>query len=229
LVVAVSLLIDLLLGGLVATGTSTITRVYPRLPRWVSGYSLTFWLLPALLIILVVLLIPLFAFSLLWWVVAMATTGTLLWFTILAEYHTIDPGDRWYGLSRFWLNIVGYGVAFGFFVVIYQTRARGLLSATGVLLVSGLLALPLLRAGPDKAGRTWLFATVTALVMGQSMWALNYWRTPPLTAAFWLLLIFYLFVGMAQQHLLGRLTRRALIEFATVTLVGLLAILWFAP
>ncbi|MBC8255588.1 MAG: hypothetical protein H8E35_16385, partial [Ardenticatenia bacterium] len=45
----------------------------------------------------------------------------------------------------------------------------------------------------------------------------------------WLLLIFYLFVGMAQQQLLGRLTRRALIEFATVTLVGLLAILWLTP
>ena len=229
LVVSQRWLMALLLGGLVATGTSTIVHVHPRLLRWVSGYSLAFWLLPALLIILVVSLIPLFAFSLQWWMVAITITGTLLWFTILAEYHTIDPGDRWYGLSHFWLNIVGYCVAFGFFVVIYQTRARGLLSATGVLLVSGLLALPLLRAGPDQAGRTWLFAVVTALVMGQSTWALNYWRTPPLTAAFWLLLIFYLFVGMAQQHLLGQLTRRALIEFATVTLAGLLAILWFAP
>jgi len=103
------------------------------------------------------------------------------------------------------------------------------LTATEVLGVSGLLATSLLRAGPAQAGSTWLFAGVVAMAMGQSMWALNLWRVSPLTAGLWLLLIFYLFTGMAQQQLLGRLTRRALIEFAVVAAVGIFAMLRYAP
>jgi hypothetical protein len=61
------------------------------------------------------------------------------------------------------------------------------------------------------------------------MWALNLWRVLPLTAGLWLLLIFYILTGMAQQHLLGRLTRRALIEFAVISAVGLFVIVRFAP
>jgi hypothetical protein len=61
------------------------------------------------------------------------------------------------------------------------------------------------------------------------MWALNLWRVPALTAGLWLLLIFYLFTGLAQQYLLGRLTRRALIEFAVIAAIGLFVILRYAP
>jgi hypothetical protein len=132
-------------------------------------------------------------------------------------------------LARLWLNLIAYGVAFGFFVFIYQTRARSILSATEITLVSGLLAGSLLRAGPAQTGRTWLFAAIAALVMGQCMWALNLWRVPPLTAGLWLLLIFYVLTGLPQQHLLGRLTRRALLEFAAIAAVGLVVIVIYAP
>jgi hypothetical protein len=68
-----------------------------------------------------------------------------------------------------------------------------------------------------------------ALVMGQCTWALNLWRIPPLTAGLWLLLIFYIVTGLPQQHLLGRLTRRALVEFAVIIAVALFVILRYAP
>jgi hypothetical protein len=65
--------------------------------------------------------------------------------------------------------------------------------------------------------------------MGQCTWALNLWRVPALTAGLWLLLLFYLFSGLAQQYLLGRLTRRALTEFAVIAVFGIFVILRFAP
>lgn len=222
-------LMAVLLGGLAATGTRAIVNAHPSSPRWAPGYVLAFWVLPGLLVILATLWLSLLTPSLGWWLAGIGTIGLLLWLVVLAEYHIIDPRDPQYELARLWLNLVAYGVAFGFFVVIYQTRARSILSATEVLLVSGLLAASLLRAGPAQAGRTWLFAGIVALAMGQGTWALNFWRVSPLTAGLWLLLIFYLFTGLAQQHLLGRLTRRALVEFAAVATIGLIVILRYVP
>jgi hypothetical protein len=222
-------LMALLLGGLAATGAWGVVGAHPSLPRQTSGYAVAFWSLPSLLVILATLWLPLLVAILNWWLAGIGLVGVLLWFVVLAEYHTIDPRDPHYELSRLWLNLVAYGVAFGFFVIIYQTRARSILSATEVLLVSGLLATSLLRAGPAQTGRTWLFAGITALTMGQSMWALNFWRVPPLTAGLGLLLIFYIVTGLAQQQLLGRLTRRALVEFTVVATIGLFVILRYAP
>jgi hypothetical protein len=229
LVVSKWWLLALLLGGLAATGTRAVVYSHPSFPRRASGYALTFWLLPGLLVILVTLWLPLLATTLGWWLAGIAAAGLVLWFVVLAEYHTIAPRDPHYELARLWLNLVAYVVAFGFFVILYRIRARSILSATEVILVSGLLAASILRVGPAQAGRSWLFAGIAALVMGQSMWALNFWRVPPLTAGLWLLLIFYLVTGLAQQRLLGRLTRRALVEFAAVAAAGLFVILRYAP
>jgi hypothetical protein len=229
LVVSQWWLMAMLLGGLAATGARAVVYAHPSLPRRAPGYALTFWMLPGLLVILATLWLYLLTPDLGWWLAGVAVTGLLLWLVVLAEYHTIDPRDPWYELAHLWLNVIGYGVAFGLFVVIYQTRVRSILSATEVLLVGGLLAASLLRSGLAQASRTWLFAGITALVLSQSTWALNFWRVSPLTAGLWLLLIFYLFTALAQQQLLGRLTRRALVEFAVVACVGLFVILRYTP
>jgi hypothetical protein len=219
----------LLLGGMAATGTSAIVRAHPMIKRWLSGYLLAFMLLPGLLVVLITLVLPLLTVNLAWWLIGIALSGILLWLTVLAEFHTVDPRDPWYEVAHFWLNLVGFGVAFGFFLIIYQTRARSIASATAMGCVAGLLAASLLRAGPAQIGRTWLYAAIVAVVLGQSTWALNYWRMAPLTAGFWLVLVFYLLVGLAQQQQLGRLTRRALLEFTGVALIGLVVISQFAP
>jgi hypothetical protein len=229
LVVSQGWLMALLLGGLAATGTRAVIYAHPGLPRRASEYAVLFWVLPGLLAILAALWLPRLVPSLGWWLVGIAVSGLLLWFAVLAEYHTIDPADPYYELARLWLNLLAYATAFGFFVVIYQTRARSILTASEVLFVSGLLALSLLQAGPDQAGRSWLFAGVVAVLMAQSMWALNFWRVPSLTAGLWLLLLFYLYSGLAQQQLLGRLTRRALLEFAAITAIGLVVLFRYAP
>ncbi len=133
-----------------------------------------------------------------------------------------------------------------------KARSRLLLVATlipmvcGALFISGVLpwpnfnptvaslsigslfcALALLRYRPELIAKTWLFAAIIALSLGQITWALNYWRIGALTAGLLLLLIFYVLVGLAQQQLLGKLSRRALWEFGSVAVAALLIIFNF--
>jgi hypothetical protein len=216
-------LMVLLLGGMAATGTDTVIRAHPGLPVRHTGFLMTFWSLPALLIILATQTLGL-APTLIIWAVGLAVFGALLWSTIYTEYQQIPSpaaGKLW---TRLWLQFIGYAVVLIFFIVIYQTRSRSAVSATGTLIVSSVAALGLLRYSPAEIGKTWLFAAVIGLCMGQITWALNYWRTGALNAGLLLFLIFYLLVGLAQQQLLGSITRRTLWEFGAIASIGLVVI-----
>ena len=69
------------------------------------------------------------------------------------------------------------------------------------------------------------YSLLIGLLLGESAWALNYWRLSALAGGMTLLLIFYVIVGVVQQALLNRLTRRTLIEFVAVTTVTFILIL----
>jgi hypothetical protein len=216
-------LMVVLLGGLAMAGTDSVVRVHPELSTRRLGYLATFWTLPGLLVILATQTLGL-APSPLAWAVGLVIVGLLLWLTINTEFQQVAPGSKVGLWLRLWPHFIGYTIALAFFIVIYQARSRSALSATGILLVSGLTALALLRQSPVDIGKTWLFATVIGLSMGQVTWALNYWRTGALNAGLLLFLIFYVMVGVAQQQLFGTLTRRTLWEFGTIALVALLVI-----
>jgi hypothetical protein len=127
------------------------------------------------------------------------------------------------------LNAWAYLVALVLFVLIYSEKARSLVSATGVSLVSALLALEFLRSAGRGFGRTALYAAIAGLCTGEIIWAMNYWRISGVTGGLILLLGFYVFTGLASQQLRGKLTRRVLIEYAIVALVGLVVLLRFGP
>jgi hypothetical protein len=87
------------------------------------------------------------------------------------------------------------------------------------------LAFDLLWATRAAAGRVLLLALSVGLILAQSNWAINYWRTDVFTAAVSQLLVFYALVGLANQYLIDRLNRRVLIEFAAVMLIALILLL----
>ena len=148
---------------------------------------------------------------------------------IVAEYRTVDPSDPRYNLARLGLNVAAYLIALVLFALIYRIKARALLSATATAAGSGLLALELLRDTRQSPRRTGLYALIVGLVMGEVIWALNYWRMRSLTAGMSLLLAFYVLTGLSQQAVLGRLSRRVLLEFGLVALVGVALLLWLSP
>lgn len=221
-------ILGLLLGGLVASGTEAVVRSHPRSQAGELGPHWPLWALPVALIIVTLLLLPV-APSRSYWLLGLILTGVMLGLALAGIYHTMDPFATGYRRARIGMNALTYGVALALFLLVYRTRARSIVSATEVMLISGLLALELLRGSERAPGLIGLYAGITGLVLGQATWALNYWRLDSLTGGLVLLLLFYNIVGLSQHALQRRINRRVLLEFGLIT-VAALALMWeFAP
>jgi hypothetical protein len=218
-------LMAFLVAGLAMAGADGVIRTHAGLPDRRAAYLATFWMLPGLLVIVATQTLGLAANPVVW-AASLGGIGLLLWLTILAEYRQVSTAATTaYGWPRLWRQLVGFGVALPLFMVIYYTRSRSALSATGIMLVAGMVALALLRHQPRQLAKTWLFAAVIGLSLGQITWALNYWRVGALQAGLLLLLILYVLIGVAQQQLLNSLSRRVLAEFGLVVVIALAVIL----
>lgn len=219
-----TVLMAALLVGITCSGTDIIVRSHPTGRRIEARYSFVTWTLPALTVMLVTVLLPQ-APTLLYRTIGFVLSGLILILIISAEYHTVDPADPRYLTARLSLNVWAYLLALVTFVLIYSAKARSLLSATGVTFVSTLLALEFLRGAGRDFGRTALYALIAGLITGEIIWAMNYWRVDGVTGGLILLLGFYVATGLANQQLQGRLTRRVLVEYAIVALLGLVVLL----
>ena len=97
-------------------------------------------------------------------------------------------------------------------------------------LTATLLATEILRTSTTRTNRVLISGAVVGLLLGEITWALNYWPLlPGLTGGLLLLLSFYLSVGIAQQSLQNRLTRRVVMEFGLFGVLALALIILFAP
>lgn len=225
---SVTWLMAALLASLACTGTDSLVRSHPLVRRGESVHTFTFWPLPGLSVVAATLLLPL-APNRPYWLGGLALTALFLLLIAVAQYHTIDSTEPGYRLARLTLNIFVHLVAFGLFTLIYGGKARSLLSATTTAVVSGLLALEMLRKVHHNPRLTGLYALITGLALGEVTWALNYWMAGRLTGGLLLLLIFYLVTGLSREGLLRKLDRRVLVEFALVALVGLGLIVKYRP
>jgi len=206
--------------ALVCAGVDAIIRTHPLAYRRPLGYTITFWVLPSLITVAGLIILPILP----WWgyqVLFIVSTSILLALVIVAQYRSIDPEDQHHRTARLALNAVVYAAALVLFVALYRSRARSAISATGVLAVSGLFALELLRVAQDRSRRTWLYALLTGALMGELTWALNYNSIEAQVGGAMLLLVFYVLTGLLQQHLWGRLNRRVVAEFGLIFVAGL--------
>ncbi|MCX7707735.1 MAG: hypothetical protein N2204_06985 [Anaerolineae bacterium] len=246
-----------LLAALVASGVEAVVRVHPHLLAATAGTERLsgavaglphgvhatrsardfrpviharwmYWGLPIAVIVVAVLLLP-FAPSAVYWALGLVATGIALGLSLAGLYHTIDPFQRGYRRARLGLNALTYAVALLLFLVVYRTRARSIISATEIWLVSSLLALELLRGTNRPTVLVALYAAIVGLVLGQATWVLNYWRLHSLTGGLVLLVLFYNVVGLAQHALQGRIRRRILVEYGLITLAAMALIWEFAP
>ncbi|MHB1296766.1 MAG: DUF5656 family protein [Anaerolineae bacterium] len=205
-------------------GVDALMRTHPLVHARSLAYTATFWVLPCVVTLASMLVLG----DLSWWgyqVVLIGLTGVALGLVMVAQYRSIDAHDPRHRLARLALNGAVYVAALVVFVSLYGSRQRSIVSATGILIASGLLAIELYRSSPQASLRqVWLFATLTALLMGELTWALNYSSVDARIGGAFLLLVFYLLSGLVQQHLWQRLTRHAWIEYAVVCAVAMLAL-----
>jgi len=211
-----------LLSALATVGTDHVIRGHPEFSQFREQYAFTFWILPALITLISALLIPLLALNRLLWLGALAVTGAALSLTLLAEYTLFNPQSPHRTAAQLALNFLAYALALVLFAAVYGAKARSLLSATFITLLATLLALAILPVSRRERLRGWLYAAIIGLLMGEFLWALNYWGISGLSGGTLLMLIFYVLTGLAQQRLLvGRLSRTMLIEFVWVFGFGL--------
>ncbi|UCC62794.1 MAG: hypothetical protein JSV36_18920 [Anaerolineae bacterium] len=211
----------LLAAGLAIAGTHSVVSAHPLAQdrqRW-AGFAA--WILPGAIGFLAPFLLSLATRLPSWyWLAGLGLTATLIASVMLLECYVADLDAPARSTADLALHVLTYVVALTAFVLIYRSRARSLVTATATAVVSAVMAFRLLRGSGRPMGRTALYAGLAGLVMGQSTWALNYWPIHALTGGGLLLLFFYVVVGVAQQHLQRSLTRRVVIEFLAVAVIG---------
>lgn len=221
----------LFLAMLAGAGAESVVAVHPlfvegRHQRGVRTWS--FWALPMALALLAALLLPA-ATSPLVQVLIVVASGAVMTLSFFALYATVERGRPGFRRSRLILDAMAYGSALLLFLIVYQARTRSLLSSSLIALTAMLLAIEILRTATPRSSTALTYGAIIGLIMGQVTWALNYWVLPGLTGSLMLLLIFYLLVGIAQQGLLDRMTRRVFLEFLIFAGVALLLIALVGP
>jgi hypothetical protein len=213
-----------MLMALSCMGVNAVIRTHPRMSRPDPPRLFTFWILPGLTGLNAALLLARAPSWPLWWA-GLMLAGSAIALVAVAEFATVDPYLLGYARARLILNVVAYVLAFTSFTLVYSTRGRSVVTAPAISAVGLILAFELLNTTEVPLTNALLYALLTALLLGESAWALNYWRLSAAAGGMILLLIFYVVVGVVQQQLLERLTRRTLIEFAVVSAVAFALIL----
>jgi hypothetical protein len=210
----------MLMAGLAIAGTHSVVSAHPSAKGHQRRIGFTAWILPGVAGFIAPFLLSL-APSLSYWLGGLGLTAAMIAGVILLEYYIADPDAAHHFVANLALNLLTYGVTLAAFVLIYYSRARSLVTATATAVIGGLMALSLLQGIGQLQRRTALYAGLVGLIIGQSTWALNYWRIHALAGGVLLLLFFYVTVGLTLQHLQGSLTRRVLVEFLAVAAIGL--------
>jgi hypothetical protein len=219
------------IGGLLvlltAAGVDGLVRTEAGRQRADVRFTATFWILPCLIALAIAITVPRQYAATEGWLASLVLLGALLTVVILAEYRTIRLDSPQYRTARLALNVATYGAAFALYSTIYGLQLRSLVSAPLAMLVTFPLALELLRSTEEQLERTWLYAGVVTLVLGELTWAINALGLRALSGGGILLLAFYALAGVVQQHLAERLNRRVATEFALTALVGL-GLIWLS-
>jgi hypothetical protein len=218
--------VSVLLVGLACAGTEAIMRTHPLVRRRVVRYTFTNWILPGLTTLALTLFLPQSP-SLFYWLIGMILGGAVIAWLMLVHYQLVDSPTGAVVPIQIVRSLIAYVLALVFFASISRTRMRSLVTATSITALAMLISLTLLGDEKKSLRRTILYAAMIGLVLGETTWALNYWRVNVLTVGVLLMLIFYVLVGIAREHIRGTLDRRALVEFLAVVAVGLWIVIRF--
>jgi hypothetical protein len=227
--------ISTLLVGLSCAGTEAVVRAHPLVRRGVVKRTFPHWILPALATLVLTISLPRSP-DLLNWLLGLALGGGGLAWLIVMNYRVVaaHAGDRQRSttVARLGLRLVAYPLAVILFTSIYRTRLRSLVTATSTTVVASLLALSILyhseQAG-RSLGRTLLYAGIIGLVLGETTWALNYWRANALTVGVLLMILFYVLTEIIREYTRSGIRWQVVVEFLTIAALGIWIVVRFGP
>jgi hypothetical protein len=173
-----------------------------------------FWILPAFAIVAPFAFFRLFspALEMTAAIIAVAAAGGLLLASLLCQHYALDRQPDLRHRARLGLQTITLLLAFSLFSAIYYARLRFLYSGALMCATGALLAYALLQWSAPRAG-LFLLAGLVGLTLAEATWALNYWAASFLLGGALLLVIFYVAIGLLQNHLEGTLSRRIFWEY----------------
>ncbi len=198
--------------GLVATGTYALMQTHtdveaPERPLLFSLITPTLGALFTSLLLLRAVAWPI-------WLGSLLLTGLVIGLLVHLTHQVYSLEHRSYATLRALLNIIDYLLGFALFGFVLSAQERSLITGPAALLLSGLLSLDLLSASGARVGKIFLFSSIVALIAGELTWIISYWPISPWAAATVLILELYVGAGISYQHLLDKLNRRMLFEYA---------------
>jgi hypothetical protein len=215
------LLMMVLVAALISAGSDMIIRSHPALAGRSSAITVVHWILPGATALVLGAALNRLPDGPVWWM-GLGGSAAALVVVLIAEYAAVDPDAPGREAAALALTALAYALALILFVILRSLSARAAIASTVSGAVAGALAWRLFTLHRAPPGRASLYAALSGLICAEVIWALNYWRVPSSSAALMAMIPFYMAVGVAQQHLAGRLTRRVWIEFAAVGGLGLL-------
>ena len=217
----------LLVAALISTGSDALIRSHPCYGGRSGAGSLIHWILPgATALVLGAALDRLPSGPL--WLVGLGATALAVLAVLVAEYLVVNPEEPARDAATVGLTALGYVLAVDLSALLASLRARAAITASVGGVVAAAIAWRLFTLNGAEPARAALPGGIVGVIAAEVTWALSYWRISPIGAALLTVIPFYVGIGLAQQHLAGRLTRRMWIEFAVVGALGLAAGLLFA-
>lgn len=225
--IAAASLLPVLLTLLAGSGAQAVVQAHPLSRQGRLRLPIRFWALPIAVTLIAAILLPR-APSVLYWAALLLGMAVLLSTVLVALYFSLDPEATGYRRARAALNLVCYAVALVLFLVIPSAWPE---AGRAVVLggIAMLLALELLRGTQARTPLVVLYAFIVGAVVAQVAFGLLLTGLSPISASLLLLVLFYLLVSLTWQTLLGRITRRILLEYTAVALAALLLILLLSP
>lgn len=212
----------LLIAALISTGADTLIRSHPS---YQGGITVTHWVVPGATALVLGALLNGVPIGVVWWG-GLALSAVMLVAVLITEYLVLVRDDPYHDAAALALTVLTHLLALALFTLLRQLGARAAVSATVGGVVAAALAWRLFDLRGAEFGRSVVYAALIGLFCAEAVWAFNYWRVTPISVGVLMMLVFYVAVGLAQQHLAGKLTRRASLEFALVGLIGI-GVAWF--
>ncbi len=210
----------LLVAALISAGSDTLIRSHPRLAGWTGYPTVVHWIMPGMTALALGNVLNRTPDGPLWWL-GLGLSALALLAVLVAEYTVVDREDSAWDMAALGLTALTYALALVLFALLHSLSARALIAASASGLIAAALAMRLFALKSAPLGRAALYAGLVGLITAEAAWAISYWRVSASSAALLALIPFYLTVGVAQQQLAGRLTRRIWIEYGVVAALGL--------
>jgi hypothetical protein len=192
------------------------TRSLPTINLGLARFEIApgFWIVPAFSIVAPFAFFSLFKSQLQMTaaIFAVVSAGGLLLATLLCQHYALDRRPEVRHSARLGFQTIVLLLAFGLFSSVYYARLRFLYSGTLIGATGALLAYALLQWTPPRRGLV-VLAGMVGLTLAEATWALNYWAASFLLGGALLLVIFYVGIGLIQNHLEGTLSRRIFWEY----------------